>query len=203
MPSASTAMGFCFFGNAAVAARHAQARWGLAPSRGGGFRRPPRQRHAGHVRRRPGPVLRLVAPVPCYPGTGAAQRARRRQHRQRAAAARRGSGGVPRRMVATSILPALDAFAPELLIVSAGFDAHKADPLAQLRAGNGGFRLDHRAAAGNRRHGTARAGWYRCSRAATTSTRWRRRRRCMSAPCCNLDTDPRRIGRSRALVAEP
>ena len=31
------------------------------------------------------------------------------------------------------ILPALDAFAPELLIVSAGFDAHKPDPLAQLR----------------------------------------------------------------------
>jgi acetoin utilization deacetylase AcuC-like enzyme len=27
----------------------------------------------------------------------------------------------------------LDAFAPELLIISAGFDAHVADPLAQLR----------------------------------------------------------------------
>ena len=31
------------------------------------------------------------------------------------------------------ILPALDRFAPELLIVSAGFDAHRRDPLAQLR----------------------------------------------------------------------
>ena len=31
------------------------------------------------------------------------------------------------------ILPELDRFAPGLLIVSAGFDAHKADPLAQLR----------------------------------------------------------------------
>ena len=31
------------------------------------------------------------------------------------------------------ILPALDAFAPGLLIISAGFDAHVADPLAQLR----------------------------------------------------------------------
>ncbi len=29
-------------------------------------------------------------------------------------------------------LPALRAFAPELLIISAGFDAHRADPLAQL-----------------------------------------------------------------------
>ena len=29
------------------------------------------------------------------------------------------------------VLPALDAFAPELILVSAGFDAHKADPLSQ------------------------------------------------------------------------
>ena len=30
------------------------------------------------------------------------------------------------------ILPALDAFRPELVVISAGFDAHKSDPLAQL-----------------------------------------------------------------------
>ena len=30
------------------------------------------------------------------------------------------------------VLPALDAFVPELILVSAGFDAHKADPLAQM-----------------------------------------------------------------------
>ena len=29
-------------------------------------------------------------------------------------------------------MPALDAFAPDLLLVSAGFDAHRADPLAGL-----------------------------------------------------------------------
>ena len=34
---------------------------------------------------------------------------------------------------ADTILPAVDRFAPGLLIVSAGFDAHEADPLAQLR----------------------------------------------------------------------
>ena len=34
---------------------------------------------------------------------------------------------------ADRILPALDTFAPELIIVSAGFDAHRRDPLAQLR----------------------------------------------------------------------
>ena len=31
------------------------------------------------------------------------------------------------------MLPALDAFKPQLLLVSAGFDAHRRDPLAQLR----------------------------------------------------------------------
>ena len=30
------------------------------------------------------------------------------------------------------MLPALDAFAPELVLISAGFDAHRSDPLAQL-----------------------------------------------------------------------
>ena len=30
------------------------------------------------------------------------------------------------------ILPAVEAFAPELILISAGFDAHAADPLAQL-----------------------------------------------------------------------
>jgi acetoin utilization deacetylase AcuC-like enzyme len=32
----------------------------------------------------------------------------------------------------TRVLPALDEFAPELILVSAGFDAHRADPLAQM-----------------------------------------------------------------------
>jgi len=30
------------------------------------------------------------------------------------------------------LLPALDAFAPEMVLISAGFDAHRSDPLAQL-----------------------------------------------------------------------
>ncbi|HLJ20889.1 MAG TPA: histone deacetylase family protein, partial [Stellaceae bacterium] len=34
--------------------------------------------------------------------------------------------------VEASILPALDAFAPEFVMISAGFDAHRRDPLAQL-----------------------------------------------------------------------
>ena len=45
-----------------------------------------------------------------------------------------GSGSAAFRAAwARRLLPALDAFVPELLILSAGFDAHRADPLAQIR----------------------------------------------------------------------
>lgn len=37
-----------------------------------------------------------------------------------------------RKVVESDILPAIDGFAPELIMVSAGFDAHRADPLAML-----------------------------------------------------------------------
>jgi acetoin utilization deacetylase AcuC-like enzyme len=40
----------------------------------------------------------------------------------------------------TQIAPALDEFAPDLVLVSAGFDAHLRDPLAQLRLGEEDFR---------------------------------------------------------------
>jgi acetoin utilization deacetylase AcuC-like enzyme len=42
------------------------------------------------------------------------------------------SGAAFRRAWEAKILPALDAFAPDLVLVSAGFDAHRADPLAGL-----------------------------------------------------------------------
>ena len=42
-------------------------------------------------------------------------------------------------MSADRIIPALDAFAPDLLVISAGFDAHAADPLAQLRVREADF----------------------------------------------------------------
>ena len=69
---------------------------------------------------------------PLYPGTGAARRDRGRQHRQRAAARRCPGSREFRLGVTRDILPALDAFRPELVLISAGFDAHRSDPLAQL-----------------------------------------------------------------------
>ena len=70
--------------------------------------------------------------LPCYPGTGAGS--------ERGVAGNvlnlplsPGSGGAAFREAWDYIgLPALAEFRPELLIISAGFDAHRADPLAQL-----------------------------------------------------------------------
>jgi len=41
--------------------------------------------------------------------------------------------------VTQRILPALDAFRPELVLISAGFDAHQSDPLAQLLLEEGDY----------------------------------------------------------------
>jgi len=87
----------------------------------------------GDVRRRPRPVLRLLAPAPLLSRHRRRLRTRHRQQR-RQRPLRPGSDGTAFRAAWSNIiLPELDRFAPGLLIVSAGFDAHKADPLAQLR----------------------------------------------------------------------
>jgi acetoin utilization deacetylase AcuC-like enzyme len=127
------AMGFCLFNNAAVAAHHARARWGLRRVAVVDF-----DVHHGNGTQAmfaADPALFYASShqSPCYPGTG------RREERGCAGnivnvPLRPGSGGAEFRAAwEGEILPALGSFAPELLIISAGFDAHKADPLAQLR----------------------------------------------------------------------
>ncbi len=52
----------------------------------------------------------------------------------------RGWGGVEfRRVMCEKVLPALDDFAPNLIFISAGFDAHLADPIGGLRLDNDDF----------------------------------------------------------------
>jgi acetoin utilization deacetylase AcuC-like enzyme len=70
--------------------------------------------------------------MPLYPGTGAASE--RGDHDNIVnAPLRAGDGGTQFRAAFESqILPRLSAFRPELVMISAGFDAHARDPLASL-----------------------------------------------------------------------
>jgi acetoin utilization deacetylase AcuC-like enzyme len=77
--------------------------------------------------------------MPLYPGTGA--ESERGDHDNIVNAPLRAGDGGDKFKVAFErrILPRLKAFAPELIIISAGFDAHMRDPLANLQLVEGDF----------------------------------------------------------------
>lgn len=127
------AMGFCLFNNIAVAAAHARARHGLNRVAVMDF-----DVHHGNGTQRlfendPDLLYLSTHQSPLYPGTGSES--------ERGVAGNVLNAPLPggagsdafRDAIETVVLPALDAFGPELILVSAGFDAHAADPLAHLR----------------------------------------------------------------------
>ncbi len=126
-------MGFCLFNNAAVAALHARIRWGIERVAVVDF-----DVHHGNGTQAmfaadPGLFYASSHQSPCYPGTGERSERGVAGNIVNAPLPARTAGPAFRAAWAETILPQLDAFAPGLLIVSAGFDAHIADPLAQLR----------------------------------------------------------------------
>lgn len=124
-------MGFCLFNNAAIGALRAREVHGLARVAVIDF-----DVHHGNGTQaafeNDGSLFYASThQYPLYPGTGAASETGVGNIVN--VPLRPMSGSPPfRRAMTERILPALDAFRPELLVISAGFDGHKDDPLAQL-----------------------------------------------------------------------
>lgn len=126
-------MGFCLFNNAAVAALHARAHWGIQRVAVVDF-----DVHHGNGTQAmfwndPDLFYASSHQSPCYPGTGDAAEHGAADNVVNVPLSPRSGSAAFRAAWSDTILPALDRFAPGLLIVSAGFDAHREDPLAQLR----------------------------------------------------------------------
>lgn len=133
-------MGFCLFGNVAIAALHALEARGLSRVAIVDF-----DVHHGNGTQ---DILWNESRVrffsshgmPLYPGSG--EESERGAHRQivNIPLPLYSSGALYREKLETIILPALDEFKPELLLISAGFDAHIDDPLANLNWQDEDFR---------------------------------------------------------------
>jgi len=135
---AARAMGFCLFNNVAIGARHARAGHGLERVAMVDF-----DVHHGNGTQsafeRDGNFFFASShQSPCYPGTGS--EAETGVGNIVNAELPPGSGSEAFRYAfAERILPALDGFAPDMILISAGFDAHASDPLAQLNLTEGDF----------------------------------------------------------------
>jgi acetoin utilization deacetylase AcuC-like enzyme len=129
--TASQAMGFCLFNNVAVGAAHALAVHGLERIAIVDFDVHHGNGTADSFRHEPRVLYASTHQWPLYPGTGASED--RGEGNLVNVPLPSGAGSVEfRRACEDEVLPALDAFRPQLVLVSAGFDAHRRDPLANL-----------------------------------------------------------------------
>jgi acetoin utilization deacetylase AcuC-like enzyme len=127
-----TAMGFCLFGNVALAAKHALDHHGLRRVAVVDF-----DVHHGNGTQdllwdEARTLFVSSHQMPLWPGTGRPDETGAHDNVLNLALPPESDGAHMRRVYEAEVFPRLREFAPELLLISAGFDAHHADPLAQL-----------------------------------------------------------------------
>lgn len=125
-------MGFCLFGNAAIAARHALDGYGLSRVAVVDF-----DVHHGNGTQdllwsEARSLFVSSHQMPLWPGTGDIHETGAHNNVMNLPLAPGTGSTEMRRLYRDQVFPALEDFAPEFVIVSAGFDAHRADPLANL-----------------------------------------------------------------------
>jgi acetoin utilization deacetylase AcuC-like enzyme len=129
--TASRAMGFCIFNQVAIAALYAMQKHGLQRAAIVDF-----DVHHGNgtqdiLQGRTGMLYVSTHQSPLYPGTGTLEE--NRPGNIHNVPLHAGTGDAEyREIFSAEVVPVLGGFKPQLLLVSAGFDAHRLDPLAGI-----------------------------------------------------------------------